>query len=94
MSVTPSIRRWAYAAMFFNVVAWGMSWVNVRAVLPEVGSGQLGALRYLIASSVMLPSGCFVDAPCPTGPTGPRSPRLVSSDSVFIISASTTANGP
>jgi hypothetical protein len=29
--------------MFFNVVAWGMSWVNVRAVLPEVGAGQLGA---------------------------------------------------
>lgn len=48
-------RRWAYVAMGFNVVAWGMSWVNVRAVLPEVGSGQLGAMRYLIASAVMLP---------------------------------------
>ena len=50
-----SVRRWATLAMLFNVVAWGMSWVNVRAVLPEVGSGQLGAMRYLIASAVMLP---------------------------------------
>jgi drug/metabolite transporter (DMT)-like permease len=51
---TSAERRWATIAMLFNVVAWGMSWVNVRAVLPEVGSGQLGAMRYLIASAVML----------------------------------------
>ncbi len=55
MSTDDTTRRWATFAMFFNVVAWGMSWVNVRAVLPEVGSGQLGAMRYLIASAVMLP---------------------------------------
>ena len=54
MSENVSVRRWATAAMFFNVVAWGMSWVNIRAVLPEVGAGQLGAMRYLIASAVML----------------------------------------
>lgn len=46
--------RWAYAAMAFNLVAWGLSWVNVRAIVHEVGSGELGALRYLIASTVML----------------------------------------
>ena len=46
--------RWVYVAMGFNLVAWGMSWVNVRAIVHEVGSGELGALRYLIASTVML----------------------------------------
>jgi drug/metabolite transporter (DMT)-like permease len=51
--------------MFFNVVAWGMSWVNVRAVLPEVGSGQLGAMRYLIASAVMLPIWLYRGRPLP-----------------------------
>ena len=60
-----SARRWAYAATFFNVVAWGMSWVNVRAVLPEIGSGQLGAMRYLIASSVMLPIWLHRGRPLP-----------------------------
>jgi drug/metabolite transporter (DMT)-like permease len=60
-----SVRRWAYAAMCFNVVAWGMSWVNVRAVLPEVGSGQLGAMRYLIASAVMLPIWLYRGRPLP-----------------------------
>lgn len=51
--------------MFFNVVAWGMSWVNVRAVLPEIGSGQLGAMRYLIASAVMLPIWLYRGRPLP-----------------------------
>lgn len=51
--------------MFFNVVAWGMSWVNVRAILPEIGSGQLGAMRYLIASSVMLPIWLYRGRPLP-----------------------------
>ena len=51
--------------MFFNVVAWGMSWVNVRAVLPEVGSGQLGAMRYLIASAAMLPVWLYRGRPLP-----------------------------
>ncbi len=46
--------RWVYLAMGFNLVAWGMSWVNVRAIVHEVGAGELGALRYLIASTVML----------------------------------------
>jgi len=55
MTVADHTRRWASLAMVFNVVAWGMSWVNVRAVLPEVGAGQLGAMRYLIASAAMLP---------------------------------------
>lgn len=41
--------------MAFNVVAWGMSWVNVRAVVHEVGAGQLGALRYLLASAALVP---------------------------------------
>ncbi|MFM7241983.1 MAG: hypothetical protein ACKO3A_07840, partial [Opitutia bacterium] len=45
--------RWAYVAMAFNLVAWGLSWVNVRAIVHQVGAGELGALRYLIASSVM-----------------------------------------
>ena len=59
------VRRWATLAMFFNVVAWGMSWVNVRAVLPEVGAGQLGAMRYLIASAVMLPIWLYRGRPLP-----------------------------
>jgi len=39
--------------------------VNVRAVLPEVGSGQLGAMRYLIASAVMLPIWLYRGRPLP-----------------------------
>jgi drug/metabolite transporter (DMT)-like permease len=65
VSENASVRRWATAAMFFNIVAWGMSWVNVRAVLPEVGSGQLGAMRYLIASAVMLPVWLYRGRPLP-----------------------------
>ena len=65
MNETATVRRWATLAMFFNVVAWGMSWVNVRAVLPEVGSGQLGAMRYLIASAVMLPIWIYRGRPLP-----------------------------
>jgi len=65
MSAPDHTRRWATFAMFFNVVAWGMSWVNVRAVLPEVGSGQLGAMRYLIASAVMLPIWFYRGRPLP-----------------------------
>ncbi|NDB06689.1 MAG: DMT family transporter [Acidimicrobiia bacterium] len=65
MSENASVRRWATLAMFFNVVAWGMSWVNVRAVLPEVGAGQLGAMRYLIASAVMLPIWLYRGRPLP-----------------------------
>jgi len=45
--------RWAYVAMAFNLVAWGLSWVNVRAIVREVGPGELGAMRYLIASAVI-----------------------------------------
>ena len=59
------VRRWATLAMFFNVVAWGMSWVNVRAILPEIGAGQLGAMRYLIASAVMLPIWLYRGRPLP-----------------------------
>ena len=66
MNEGSSVRRWATLAMFFNVVAWGMSWVNVRAVLPEVGAGQLGAMRYLIASAVMLPIWIYRGRPLPT----------------------------
>jgi drug/metabolite transporter (DMT)-like permease len=62
---TALVRRWATLAMFFNVVAWGMSWVNVRAVLPEIGAGQLGAMRYLIASAVMLPVWLYRGRPLP-----------------------------
>jgi len=65
VSVLPATRKWATVAMFFNVVAWGMSWVNVRAVLPEVGAGQLGAMRYLIASAVMLPIWLLRGRPLP-----------------------------
>ena len=57
--------RWAYAAMAFNVIAWGMSWVNVRAVVHEVGSGQLGALRYLLASAVLIPVWLLRGRPLP-----------------------------
>ena len=41
--------------MLFNIIAWGMSWVSVRTVLTELDAGQVGAMRYLIASAVMLP---------------------------------------
>lgn len=34
--------RWVYLAMGFNLVAWGMSWVNVRAIVHEVGAGNSG----------------------------------------------------
>jgi len=72
VSENASVRRWATAAMFFNVVAWGMSWVNVRAVLPEVGAGQLGAMRYLIASAVMLPIWLYRGRPLPARSDWPR----------------------
>lgn len=65
MNETALVRRWATLAMFFNVVAWGMSWVNVRAILPEIGAGQLGAMRYLIASAVMLPVWLYRGRPLP-----------------------------
>lgn len=65
MNEDSAVRRWATLAMFFNVVAWGLSWVNVRAVLPEVGAGQLGAMRYLIASAVMLPIWLYRGRPLP-----------------------------
>ena len=51
--------------MGFNLVAWGMSWVNVRAIVHEVGAGELGALRYLIASTVMLTVWFFRGRPLP-----------------------------
>lgn len=57
--------RWAYVAMAFNLVAWGMSWVNVRAIVHEVGAGELGALRYLIASAVMFLVWMFRGRPVP-----------------------------
>ena len=57
--------RWVYVAMGFNLIAWGMSWVNVRAIVHEVGAGELGALRYLIASSVMLMVWFFRGRPLP-----------------------------
>jgi len=59
--------RWAYAAMAFNLVAWGMSWVNVRVIVREVGAGELGALRYLIASTVMLAVWFARGRPLPAG---------------------------
>ncbi len=65
MNETATVRRWATLAMFFNVVAWGMSWVNVRAILPEIGAGQLGAMRYLIASAAMLPVWLYRGRPLP-----------------------------
>lgn len=57
--------RWPYVAMAFNLVAWGMSWVNVRAIVHEVGAGELGALRYLIASAVMFIVWMFRGRPVP-----------------------------
>ncbi len=59
--------RWAYVAMAFNLVAWGLSWVNVRAIVHQVGAGELGALRYLIASTVMLGVWFFRGRPLPAG---------------------------
>jgi drug/metabolite transporter (DMT)-like permease len=59
--------RWAYVAMAFNLVAWGMSWVNVRAIVHQVGAGELGSLRYLIASTVMLGVWFFRGRPLPAG---------------------------
>lgn len=61
----PASLRWAYAAMGFNLVAWGLSWVNVRAIVHEVGAGDLGALRYLIASAAMLAVWLFRGRPLP-----------------------------
>jgi len=61
----PGSLRWVYLAMGFNLVAWGMSWVNVRAIVREVGAGELGALRYLIASMVMLMVWFFRGRPLP-----------------------------
>lgn len=62
---SPGALRWVYLAMGFNLVAWGMSWVNVRAIVHEVGAGELGALRYLIASTVMLTVWLFRGRPLP-----------------------------
>lgn len=58
-------QRLAYAAMLFNIIAWGMSWVSVRTVLAELDAGQVGALRYLIASAVMLPVWLYRGRPLP-----------------------------
>ena len=58
-------QRLAYAAMLFNIIAWGMSWVSVRTVLTELDAGQVGALRYLIASAVMLPVWLYRGRPLP-----------------------------
>ena len=51
--------------MLFNIIAWGMSWVSVRTVLAELDAGQVGALRYLIASAVMLPVWLYRGRPLP-----------------------------
>ena len=51
--------------MLFNVIAWGMSWVSVRTVLTELDAGQVGAMRYLIASAVMLPVWLYRGRPLP-----------------------------
>jgi drug/metabolite transporter (DMT)-like permease len=59
------MQRLAYAAMLFNIIAWGMSWVSVRTVLTELDAGQVGALRYLIASAVMLPVWLYRGRPLP-----------------------------
>ena len=60
------IPRLAHVAMLFNIVAWGMSWVSVRSVLKaDIDPGQLGALRYLIASAVMLPVWLYRGCPLP-----------------------------
>lgn len=58
-------QRLAYAAMLFNIIAWGMSWVSVRTVLTELDAGQVGAMRYLIASAVMLPVWLYRGRPLP-----------------------------
>ena len=58
-------QRLAYAAMLFNIIAWGMSWVSVRTVLTELDAGQVGAMRYLIASAVMLPVWIYRGRPLP-----------------------------
>jgi len=68
----PGRLRWAYAAMAFNLVAWGLSWVNVRAIVHEVGAGDLGALRYLIASAAMLVVWLFRGRPLPALRDVPR----------------------
>ena len=59
------MQRLAYAAMLFNIIAWGMSWVSVRTVLTELDAGQVGALRYLIASAVMIPVWLYRGRPLP-----------------------------
>ena len=59
------MQRLAYVAMLFNIIAWGMSWVSVRTVLTELDAGQVGALRYLIASAVMLPVWLYRGRPLP-----------------------------
>jgi len=51
--------------MLFNIIAWGMSWVSVRTVLAELDAGQVGALRYLVASAVMLPVWLWRGRPLP-----------------------------
>ena len=51
--------------MLFNIIAWGMSWVSVRTVLTELDAGQVGAMRYLIASAVMLPVWLYRGRPLP-----------------------------
>ena len=58
-------QRLAYAAMLFNIIAWGMSWVSVRTVLTELDAGQVGAMRYLIASAVMVPVWLYRGRPLP-----------------------------
>ena len=58
-------QRLAYAAMLFNIIAWGMSWVSVRTVLTELDAGQVGAMRYLIASAVMVPVWFWRGRPLP-----------------------------
>ena len=58
-------QRLAYAAMLFNIIAWGMSWVSVRTVLTELDAGQVGAMRYLIASAVMVPVWFWRERPLP-----------------------------
>jgi drug/metabolite transporter (DMT)-like permease len=58
-------QRLAYTAMLFNIIAWGMSWVSVRTVLTELDAGQVGAMRYLIASAVMVPVWFWRGRPLP-----------------------------
>ena len=47
-------QRLAYAAMLFNIIAWGMSWVSVRTVLTELDAGQVGAMRYALPASALI----------------------------------------